>query len=93
MCLNTGGVFRAVFPGYTAGMPDSSVIDRSPGILGGIPVFRGTRVPIGTLLEYLEAGQRLEEFLQDFPTVTREQTVAALELAREALTSDASPDR
>jgi uncharacterized protein (DUF433 family) len=74
-------------------MPDSNVIDRSPGILGGTPVFRGTRVPVRTLLEYLEAGQRLDEFLQDFPTVSREQAVAALELAREALTSGANPDR
>ncbi len=74
-------------------MSGSNVIDRSPEVLGGTPVFRGTRVPIQTLLEYLEAGERLDEFLRDFPTVTREQVIAVLELAREALTSDASPDR
>ena len=74
-------------------MPTADVIDRSPEILGGTPVFRGTRVPVRTLLDYLESGQRLDEFLADFPTVTREQAVALLELARETLTSDARPDR
>ena len=78
---------------YTSCMSSSDVIERSPGVLGGTPVFRGTRVPVRTFLEYLEAGQTLDEFLQDFPTVSREQAVAALGLAREALTSDPSPDR
>src|SRR6266704_309763 len=49
-----------------------------PEIMGGTPVFVGTRVPLTTLLDYLEAGQPLSEFLEDFPTVTREQSVAAL---------------
>jgi uncharacterized protein (DUF433 family) len=51
--------------------------------MGGTPVFVGTRVPLATLLDYLEAGQPLSEFLEDFPTVTREQAVAALEQAKE----------
>ena len=61
------------------------VIQRSPDILSGTPVFAGTRVPVKTLIDYLEAGDRLEDFLRDFPTVTREQAVAALEIAKEAL--------
>lgn len=66
-----------------------SVMQRSPDILSGTPVFAGTRVPVKTLIDYLEAGDRLEDFLQDFPTVTREQAVAALEIAKEALLQDA----
>jgi uncharacterized protein (DUF433 family) len=68
-----------------------SVIERSPEILSGTPVFAGTRVPVQTLLDYLEAGQPLSDFLEDFPTVTRADAVAALEEAKEALlaTSDA----
>ena len=54
-------------------------------ILGGIPVFFGTRVPVRTIVDYLEAGSTLDEFLDDFPTVTREQAVEALGLMREAL--------
>ena len=50
-----------------------------PEILGGTPVFVGTRVPVKALLDYLEGGHRLDDFLDDFPTVTREQAVAALE--------------
>jgi len=69
------------------------VITRSPEILSGTPVFRGTRVPIQTFMEYLEAGERIDDFLVDFPTVSREQAVAVLELAREALTADAGSDR
>lgn len=61
------------------------VIHSDPEIMGGTPVFVGTRVPLATLLDYLEAGQPLSEFLEDFPTVTREQAVAALEQAKEAL--------
>jgi uncharacterized protein (DUF433 family) len=60
-----------------------SVIVRSPGVLGGTPVFCGTRVPFQTLIDYLEAGHPLTEFLADFPTVTREQAVAALEQAKD----------
>jgi len=52
-----------------------SVVTRSPEILSGTPVFKGTRVPVKTLIDYLEAGDSLEVFLQDFPTVSREQAV------------------
>ena len=62
-----------------------SVIERSPEILAGTPVFAGTRVPVQTLLDYLEAGQPLSDFLEDFPTVTRADAVAALEESKEAL--------
>lgn len=55
-----------------------NVIVKDPDILGGVPVFRGTRVPIQTLFDYLEGGETLEEFLQGFPTVTRGSAVAAL---------------
>jgi uncharacterized protein (DUF433 family) len=57
------------------------VIVKDPDILGGTPVFRGTRVPIQTLFDYLEGGETLKEFLEGFPTVSREAAVAALEEA------------
>ena len=57
----------------------NSVVIRDPEVLGGAPVFRGNRVPFQTLLDYLEGGQTLNEFLDDFPTVTREAAVHALE--------------
>ena len=56
-----------------------SVIEASPDILGGTPVFRGTRVPISTLFDYLAAGDPMERFLDHFPTVKHEQVVALLE--------------
>ena len=56
----------------------NGVITRDPQVLGGIPVFRGTRVPFQALLDYLEGGQTLLEFLDDFPTVTRDAAVSAL---------------
>ncbi len=58
------------------------IMHSDPEILGGVPVFVGTRVPVKTLYEYLESGDSLEEFLDDFPSVTREQAVAALEFGR-----------
>lgn len=67
------------------------VVHRDPGILGGTPVFVGTRVPVKILFDYLEAGDSLEVFLDEFPSVTREQAVAALELARDFITADAHP--
>ena len=73
--------------------PKSPVVHSDPEILGGMPVFVGTRVPFQTLLDYLEAGDPLDEFLDDFPTVTREQAVAALEQAKEALLANACPPR
>jgi uncharacterized protein (DUF433 family) len=70
-------------------LASSSVVHRDPDILGGTPVFVGTRVPVRTLLDYLEAGDPLDEFLEDFPSVSREQAVAALRLAREMLVAHA----
>jgi uncharacterized protein (DUF433 family) len=67
------------------------VVHRDPDILGGTPVFVGTRVPVKILFDYLEAGDSLEVFLDEFPSVSREQAIAALELAREALNADARP--
>ena len=69
----------------------SSVIHRDPEILGGRPVFRDTRVPLRNLIDYLEAGDDLDAFLNDFPSVTRAQAVAALEEAAEALGAVANP--
>ena len=69
----------------------SPVVHSDPDILGGTPVFIGTRVPARTLLDYLEAGDSLNEFLEDFPSVTREQAVAALRLAKEMLVAHANP--
>jgi uncharacterized protein (DUF433 family) len=68
-------------------MPDRlvAVIHQDPEIMGGTPVFVGTRVPFQTLLDYLEAGDPLGEFLEDFPSVSRDQAVAALEQAKDAL--------
>jgi uncharacterized protein (DUF433 family) len=60
----------------------NNVITRDPEVLGGTPVFRGTRVPFQSLLDYLEGGQTLDEFLDDFPTVTRDAAVHALEHAK-----------
>ncbi|HZL66138.1 MAG TPA: DUF433 domain-containing protein [Candidatus Limnocylindrales bacterium] len=59
------------------------VIMRDPEILGGVPVFRGTRVPFKNLLDYLEGGHTLGEFLEEFPSVTREAAIAALDHAKE----------
>lgn len=61
------------------------LITVSPQRLSGAPVFTGTRVPVQALFDYLEAGDRLDEFLQDFPNVSREHAVAVLESARSAL--------
>ena len=66
------------------------VIHADPEILSGELVFVGTRVPLRNLFDYLEAGDSLEMFLDAFPDVTRDQAVAALELAREAVTASAS---
>ena len=69
------------------------VIHSDPEIMGGTPVFVGTRVPIKALLDYLEGGDSLDTFLDHFPTVRREQAVAALELANELLLSYAHSAR
>lgn len=66
-------------------MVHSKVIHRSPEILGGTPVFVGTRVPVQTLIDYLEEGKSLDEFLEDFPTVSHHQAAEALEDLKKAL--------
>lgn len=66
-----------------------SVVHSDPDILGGTPVFIGTRVPVRTLLDYLVAGDTLEDFLDHFPTVSREQAVAALGRATDLLVANA----
>ena len=68
---------------------ERSVVHSDPDILGGTPVFTGTRVPLQALLDFLEAGRPLDEFLDDSPSVTREQAVAALEEAKRVLVSRA----
>lgn len=65
------------------------VIHSVPGILGGTPVFVGTRVPLQNLIDCLEAGDSLDQFLESFPSVSREQAIGALELAREVLEESA----
>ena len=61
------------------------VVHSDPEVMSGTPVFVGTRVPFQTLLDYIEAGHRLSEFLEDFPAVSKEQAISALEQAKEAL--------
>ena len=70
-----------------------AVIQSDPEILGGTAVFAGTRVPVQNLIDYLEAGDTLDEFLEAFPSVSREQAIAVLEIAREALNTRANPTR
>lgn len=68
-------------------MSIDTILSSDPDVQGGAVVFAGTRVPLKNFIDYLEAGDSLEVFLDDFPSVTREQAVAALELAQEALVS------
>jgi uncharacterized protein (DUF433 family) len=68
-----------------AGRTNNTPVSRSEDILGGTLVFTGTRVPVQTLLDYLEGGDRLDDFLDDFPSVTREQALQVLGLAKEAI--------
>jgi uncharacterized protein (DUF433 family) len=75
-------------------MPATSLVVHSdPDILGGTPVFVGTRVPFRNLIDYLERNHSLDEFLDAFPTVSREQAVAALEVAHEAVSARARAPR
>ena len=62
------------------------IITSSPDVMGGTPVFAGTRVPVQTLLDYLKAGESIDDFLEGFPTVTRKQVIAFLEEAEEQIT-------
>ena len=70
-----------------------AIVHSDPEILSGATVFIGTRVPVQNLFDYLEAGDRIGDFIDDFPSVTREQVIAVLESAREALVDGASPSR
>ncbi len=70
-------------------MTEPSVVRSDPDILGGTPVFVGTRVPVQALIDYIEGGHSLNAFLDDFPTVTRDIAVAALEQAKAHLIADA----
>jgi len=69
----------------------NGITHRHPEILSGTPVFVGTRVPVRSLFDYLEGGDTLEEFLHQFPSVQREQAIAVLDAAYEAVTEDAYP--
>jgi uncharacterized protein (DUF433 family) len=71
-------------------MSKSSIFHSAPEILGGAVVFKGTRVPLQNLMDYLEGGYSLEEFLDDFPSVTRQQAIEGLEEARTLLTEAAA---
>jgi len=66
------------------------LVTRSDKVMSGAVVFAGTRVPVQTLIDYLEEGDRLDDFLEDFPTVSREHAVAVLELMKESVLSHAS---
>jgi uncharacterized protein (DUF433 family) len=70
-------------------MRKSSVVHSDPDVMGGTPVFVGTRVPVQALIDYIEGGHSLEEFLNDFPTVSRELALDALEQAKAHLLADA----
>ena len=70
---------------------NTSVVTVDPDVLGGTPVFRGTRVPVKSLFDFLEAGDSIEEFLENFPTVRREQIIELLETARDKVTTSPEP--
>jgi uncharacterized protein (DUF433 family) len=69
---------------------DSSLVSRDPEIMSGALCFRGTRVPVKNLFDYLEGSSTLEDFLEDFPSITRAIAISVLETARERLASDAT---
>lgn len=83
---------RCRFPGMATSLRfPEDVVHSDPERLGGTPVFVGSRVPVQSLFDYLEAGDSLEEFLHQFPSVRREQAVAALEYARDQVMAGARP--
>ena len=71
--------------------PSPEALRRDPDILGGTTVFSGTRVPVQNLMEYLASGQTVDAFLEDFPSVSRDQVMSVLRLAQEALVASADP--
>jgi uncharacterized protein (DUF433 family) len=76
-------------PSMEPSITSRPVVHSDPEILGGTSVFVGTRVPLRNLIDYLEGGHSLDEFLDDFPSVSRDQAIAALEAAHEVLTASA----
>jgi uncharacterized protein (DUF433 family) len=72
---------------------NQKVISRSPDVMSGTPMFAGTRVPVQTLLDYLEAGESIDDFLEGFPSVTRTQVIAFLEEAKDRIIEAASQPR
>lgn len=66
-----------------------SIVEVDPEKMGGTPVFRGTRVPVQTLIDYIEGGETVDEFMEDFPTVSRKQVVEYLETAKEKMFAEA----
>jgi uncharacterized protein (DUF433 family) len=73
--------------GFITGMTKKSIVLTDPEIMSGEPCFAGTRVPVRTLLDYIEGGDSLDEFLEDFPTVARRQAIAFLEQSADAMLS------
>ena len=69
---------------------EQPIVSRDPDVMGGTPVFCGTRVPVQTLLDYLEAGESIDDFLAGFPSVSRAQVIAFLEQAKDRLVESAS---
>jgi len=69
---------------------DTSIVTCSPDVMGGTPVFTGTRVPVQTLIDYLEGGETIDDFLDGFPTVTREQVISFLKEAKDRVVAAAS---
>lgn len=69
---------------------EKPVISRDPNVMGGTPVFRDTRVPVQTLLDYLEGGETIDDFLNGFPSVSREQVITLLEQATDRLVAASS---
>ena len=69
---------------------NQAVVSRDMNVMGGAPVFAGTRVPVQTLLDYLEAGETIDDFLAGFPTVSRDQVIAFLEAAKDRLVQSVS---
>lgn len=77
--------FPSESPSESSGTRHRPIVHSDPEIMGGTTVFVGTRVPFSTFIEYLEGGESIDEFLDDFPSVTKEQAIAALEVLRDAL--------
>ena len=74
---------------YTVEVMKTHVVSADPDVMGGTPVFKGTRVPVGTLIDYLEGGESIDDFLKGFPTVTKEQVIALLEEIKEKVLASA----